>query len=339
MKLNSKSSLAFPRPLLLLLLGTVSVHFVHSAPGPMAVNPLIKTVTDDVSELGEGPYWDSQNRALYYVDSVKGDYKRLNPDTRAVQKVNVGNILVSIIIPYAAENETFIVSRRHQALKLHWPSGNTTVLATVAPELEGVERFNDGKCDPRGRLFIGTVLDGPNGDPVPNGGGLYRLDGNKFVELTRGYTITNGMAWSNDANHTRFFLNDSEGRKIYSFDYNIENGTLSNKKVMIDCDQSPDFVKDEYPDGMAIDKFGFIWVAMWNGGRIVKIDTNTARVVDEVKLPRNKIPSSLAPGDYEGNSGFFVTTASIGIPENQKQDDGKILHISFQGGEVYKFRP
>jgi sugar lactone lactonase YvrE len=303
----------------------------------MSSNPVIKTVTDDFSQLAEGPYWDEENRVLYYVDAVQGDFKRLDPTTRAVQKINVGNTLVSIIIPFADEPNNFIISRYNQLLKLNWTSGNTSVIATLPPGPGGQERFNDAKCDPRGRLFIGTALE-INGF-VPNGGAFYRLDGNNLTELARGFTVSNGMAWSNDANHTKLFFNDSEGRKIYSFDYNIENGTISNQRVMIDVANSTDFVDGEYPDGMAIDEQGYIWVALWNGGRIVKIDTETARVVDDVRLPRTKTPSSLAIGDYEGKRGFFVTTALGSTPENERLDDGKILHISFEGGEIYKYRP
>ena len=65
----------------------------------------------------------------------------------------------------------------------------------------------------------------------------------------------------------------------------------------------------------------------------------SARVVDQVKL-NVTIPSSLAAGEYENNPGYFVTTATVDIPsENLREDDGKVLHISFQGGKVYSFIP
>lgn len=191
-----------------------------------SMDPTIETATDDVSQLGEGPYWDSENSVLYYVDAFKGDFKRLDPATRKVTKISQG-VLVSMIIPYADEPNTFIVSRRHQLLKLNWTTEKVTVLATVNPDLNGLERFNDAKCDPRGRLFIGTVLEKKGGDIVTKGGALYRLDGKKLVKVANGFSITNGMAWSNDENHKNFYLNDSEGRKIFKFDYNIENGSLS----------------------------------------------------------------------------------------------------------------
>lgn len=120
----------------------------------------------------------------------------------------------------------FVITNGNKLLKLDWDSGTTALLATVAPEHGGRERFNDAKCDSRGRLFIGTVMESESGTPIFEGGSLYRLEGSEFIKLTSGFTITNGMAWSNDAQSKSFYLNDSEGRKIYSFSYDIEIGTL-----------------------------------------------------------------------------------------------------------------
>jgi len=318
-----------------------------AAPSPRikytAVVPNIQIVNDDVNELGEGPLFIKEENALYYIDATAGNFCRLDVTTRALKKVNVGG-LVSMIVAYEGQPGTFLVSKRNQLLKLHFESGNTTLLATVAPENNGLERFNDAKVSPKGTLFIGTALETPQGGFIPNSGSLYRYDGgNNFTKFGTGYTVSNGMAWSNDKNHTKLFFNDSDGRKIYVFDYDIATDSLSNQRVLIDLDSaqgSQDFTTTEYPDGMVIDEFGYLWICMWNGGRIVKIDTDTGRVVDYVPLPDVAIPSSLARGVYQGRDGFFVTTASIGIAEaNRKPGDGKIHHISFDGGNVYAFKP
>jgi len=105
------------------------------------------------------------------------------------------------------------------------------VIAEVAPERKGKERFNDGKCDAMGRLWIGTVLhrigiEGPNGI-VPEGGSLYRLDSDHFIKMSDKFTISNGMAWN--LNNTKMYFNDSEDRKIYVFDYEFKRGTISKR--------------------------------------------------------------------------------------------------------------
>jgi hypothetical protein len=76
---------------------------------------------------------------------------------------------------------------------------------------------------------------------------------------------------------------------------------------------------------------------MWNGGRVIKVNPQTAEIIDSIPLPRNQIPTSLAFGDYQGQFGFYLTTANVGLPE--VADDGKLLHINILGGEVGGFIP
>jgi len=297
---------------------------------PQAVTR-VRALTQDITALGEGPYWDEVNEHLYYVDAFAGHICRLTPTTGAVEKITFPG-LVTIVIAYQNE-QNMIISYRNEVRKLNWASGVYTLIATVAPQLGGRERFNDGKCDPRGRLFIGTVLDDPKtGKIVPGGGSLYRLDGNEFTKVSEGYDISNGISWSNDLSASKMYFNDSEGRKMYVFDYDIETGTPSNRQVLID------FANGEipgYPDGMTMDKFGYIWTAMYAGARILKIDPDTATVVDQVMLPTAGIPTSLAWGKFQGEDGFFVTTATgTDLP-----DDGKVLRVDILGGNAYKFIP
>ncbi|CAG7719255.1 unnamed protein product [Allacma fusca] len=274
-----------------------------------SVKSIVKVVNDEVSTLGEAPYWDSANQVLYYVDVLGGTFNRLNPVTGELRKVNKG-IGVQFIIPYADGSGNFITSRKHEIWRLNFENETNTVLARVRPELPERENFNDAKCDAKGRLFVGTILYDEQGNKVPYGGALYRLDGDQVTQVAHGFTVSN------------------------------ETGNLTNQRVLIDCDTSPDFVPEEFPDGLIVDKQGFIWIAMWNGSRVVKIDADLARVVDQVRLENVTIPSSLAPGYYQGNDGYFITTATVGIPpEKLRPDDGKILHISFQGGEMHTFKP
>jgi len=177
-----------------------------------------------VSGLGEGPYFDAENGLLYHVDSVGSAYYQVNVETGEVQKRTVEDAVVSMIIPFQGEEGQFIVSRGNTLLKLDWATGETTLLATLPPNPNGYERFNDAKCDPQGRLFIGTVLE--SGGVVPEGGSLYRVDpGYVFTQVATGFTISNGMSWSNNG-ATKFYFNDSDGCKVYKFDYDVSTGTL-----------------------------------------------------------------------------------------------------------------
>ena len=226
-KSNSGALSSRLRIQVILLLALASAHVVEMS----RVVPVVKVVSDNVNELGEGPYFDAVNKVLFHVDATSGDFVRLDTTTGNVQKIHREG-LVSMIVPYADDPNLFLVSNWNQVLRLNWTSGQSEVITTVSPET-GRERFNDAKCDPRGRLFIGTVLEREGGAVVPNGGALYRLDGKNLTQVARGFSISNGMAWSNDKNHTKMYFNDSEGRKIYSFDYDIETGTPSKLLLMI----------------------------------------------------------------------------------------------------------
>jgi len=299
---------------------------------PQAVTR-VRAVSQDVATLGEGPYWNATTGHLYYVDIPNGHATRLDPLTDQIDKITFPG-RVSMIIEYENEPGNFVISFGNEIRKLNWASGVYTLIATVAPQLGGRERFNDGKCDPRGRLFIGTILDDPKGKIVPGGGSLYRLDGNTLTKVSEGYDISNGIVWN--ANASKMYFNDSEGRKMYAFDYDIETGTPSNRQVLIDLNDHPDFTPDlsEAPDGLTMDVFGYLWCAIWEGGRIVKIDPDTGRVVDQVMLPTAAVPTSLAWGNFQGEDGFFVTTANLGTGLS---DDGKILRVDILGGEAHQF--
>jgi sugar lactone lactonase YvrE len=190
-----------------------------------------------VSSLGEGPYWDDKNQLLYHVDSLGSAFYQVNPNTGEVQKRTVPDAVVSIIIPYQNEDGKFIISRGNTLLKLDWATGETELLVELDANPDGFERFNDGKCDAQGRLFIGTVLEIEGGGVVPEGGSLYRLDfdsatsTHSFTKMATGFTISNGMSWSNNG-ATKFYLNDSEGCKVYSFDYDLSTGSLCKLNVL-----------------------------------------------------------------------------------------------------------
>jgi sugar lactone lactonase YvrE len=96
--------------------------------------------------------------------------------------------LVTIVIPFKTDNNLLLVSLRNKCITLDWNTKQYEVIAEFAPERKGKERVNDGKCDAMGRLWIGTVLEGPNGF-VSEGGSLYRLDSDHFTKVSDKFTI------------------------------------------------------------------------------------------------------------------------------------------------------
>lgn len=142
----------------------------------------------------------------------------------AIICLNAGD-LVTIVIPYEDSEDDLLVTLRNKVVKLNWRTKQTELIAEVAAERGGKERFNDGKCDAKGRLWVGTVVE----DASLGQGSLYRLDGNRFVRQAGPFVLSNGLTWSPD--DTKLYFDDSEGKKIYSFDFDVESGSLSEYRV------------------------------------------------------------------------------------------------------------
>lgn len=94
------------------------------------------------------------------------------------------------------------------------------------------------------------------------------------------------------------------------------------------------FKEGEYPDGMTIDDDDHVWVALWGGGRIVRIDPTNAKVVESIDIPA-PLTTSLTFGGA-GHKQLYVTTASFGYNEQQKAtypEAGKVFRVSAKEGK------
>lgn len=163
--------------------------------------------------IGEGPYWDEKNQLLYYVDVFVGDVWKVDLKNNKCESINLGD-MITIVIP--CENDDLLVSLRNKVVRLSFEEYKITkkylVIAEIASERQGKERFNDGKIDAKGRLWIGSLVDDGNKWFVPNAGALYCLDHDKMIKVSDGYTISNGIDWSPD--NKKFYFNDSGIEKL-----------------------------------------------------------------------------------------------------------------------------
>ena len=112
-------------------------------------------------------------------------------------------------------------------------------------------RANDGACDPQGRLWVGTMAL----DETRGAGALYRLDGGELTPVLRSLTIANGIGWSPD--RTRVYYVDTPTRRVDAYAYDGELGARSTFAVV-----------EGFPDGLAVDDDGCVWVAVWGGARV-----------------------------------------------------------------------
>jgi sugar lactone lactonase YvrE len=123
------------------------------------------------------------------------------------------------------------------------------------PEKDKPEnRFNDGKVDPKGRFWAGTLEILEQNGPL---GALYRMGKDlKLEKMVDKVEVSNGLAWSLD--HKTMYFIDSPRQRVDAFDYDVETGNLSNRRIAFETGKDLG-----YPDGMTIDKNGNLWVAHW----------------------------------------------------------------------------
>ena len=145
-----------------------------------------------------------------------------------------------------------------------------------------VERFNDGKCDPQGRFWVGTVYE-PRDPPLA---ALYCWEQGALTRRAAGITVSNGLAWGPDG-HTMYW-SDTKAHTVYAFDFDPVEGRLSARRVFASfAPRQPGQSLDTYggrPDGAAMDAEGCYWVAMFEGQRVLRLSPS-GEVLREVRLP------------------------------------------------------
>ncbi len=250
-------------------------------------------VIDAKAKLGEGPSWDKQSQRLLWVDIEGYQLHMYYPSTHEDRTIDIGEH-VSAVVPYL-ENEV-IVALISGLYRLNLTTGEKFIIHDPEEGRPG-NRFNDGKCDPAGRFLAGTMS--LNGESEQ--GAFYSLNTEGNVSLLIDEVSTsNGLAWS--ADHSTLYYIDTPTLEIVSFDYDINEGTISNKQVVATVDES-----EGYPDGMTIDAEGMLWVARWGGQRVSRIDPTSGKVIAEVSLPVNCVTSCAFGGEHLDE--LYITTA------------------------------
>ncbi|MEM9215397.1 MAG: SMP-30/gluconolactonase/LRE family protein [Cyanobacteria bacterium P01_F01_bin.150] len=302
-----------------------------------APDPQLKPVLTARARLGEGPVWDERSQLLYWVDIYNHRVHQFNPETGRNRFIDVGETVGAIALvesPNATdESDTtkLIMALRHGLAYLDLNTGDVIPIITVETDKLN-NRFNDGKCDIRGRFWFGSMCNDGKKE-----GMLYRyisehhnhgshtsaccsnnevsvtneakdpLAKSNLTSMESGLKISNGLGWSPD-NQT-FYLTDSPLQTIFAYDFDEENGTMGDRRVLIDLTHESFF-----PDGLTIDAEGCLWVAMWDGWCVVRFDP-TGKEISRIQLPVQR-PTSCAFGGRDLNQ-LYITTASIGLSEAQ----------------------
>lgn len=264
----------------------------------------VQLVLDAKATLGEGPCWNEEEKALYWVDILEEKFCRFYPETGQNESFLIGEYVGAVVC--AGKDEVVLATQTgFQSFNMK----QNTLTPHVDPEAHlPFNRFNDGKCDSHGRFWAGTM------EIIEKGatGSLYVLETDySYRKVHEDVGVSNGIAWSLDEKEMYYI--DSMRKKVLAFDFDAEKGEISRPRTLID------FASEQgYPDGMTIDAEGMLWIAHWDGWQVSRWNPRTSTKLESIAVPAAKVTSCIFGGDDLDI--LYITSARKGL-EDEKAGD------------------
>lgn len=277
----------------------------------------LSIITEAPDILGEGPQWNPVDGKLYWVDAFAPAIRRIDPTTRAVESFAMPCDIGSFVF---ARGGGLVAGMRSGFNRVDLDTGEVTPIANpLGPDPRLL--LNDGKCDRRGRYWCASV----HSDFIGRQSVLYRLDPDLSVRaMDDGFIVGNGIAFSPD--DTRMYFSDSRDETVWLYDFDVETGAISNKRLFFSTAQMEGRV-----DGATCDSEGNYWCALVHGGAVACISPD-GKMVERIPVPA-KHPTMVTFGGAD-LSALFVTSATAMLGEEERPswpEAGKLFRIDSTG--------
>lgn len=265
----------------------------------------MEKITDIHGQLLEGCIWDEQKNRLYFVDIEGFRIYKYETESQKLSFFQMDTFVGCIVL----NKEGNLVAALQDGLyEVNSETGSACKL--MESGLTGYLRYNDGKCDKWGDLWVGSMAADQNHEKAVGGGSLYCISDNRVVKEYSGYTIPNGLDW--DEKKSVFYHTDTYKKQISVYESGIR-GERGKKVGEIDLSK-----EKGAPDGMCIDCNGNLWIALWGGSEVICLNPVNGIVQERIAVPDKNV-SCCVFGGKEKNC-LFITTA--------RDEEGN-------GGEVY----
>lgn len=275
--------------------------------------PSIEVLPTPPCGLGESPLWWPERHELWWVDIAGGSLHRFRPADGV-------HTAFAWARPDAADEPAclaplpdgrLLVAGRAGLFRFD-PARGTRERLAGPPYDPADQRFNDGKADPQGRFWAGSVCE----PREPARAGLWRRDADGWTRVSGGLSTSNGLAWSLDGR--TMYASDTSAHRIDAFDFDPSDGSVANRRVFASFARRPvDGSLQGYggrPDGAAVDAEGGYWVAMYEGARLLRLLPD-GRVAREIALPV-QCPTMPCFGGPDLRT-LYITTARKGRPADE----------------------
>ncbi|MEL4273299.1 SMP-30/gluconolactonase/LRE family protein [Shewanella xiamenensis] len=269
--------------------------------------------------LGEGVLWDELHQSIWWTDILSSVIYRFTLATRTLDTFSMPHRVGSFGL--TAKPTTLIVAFDIGIATYNIEDQSLTWLAQPESHFAG-NRFNDGRIDRQGRFWAGTMVE--RRDTLQQTAALYCLDENGHChQRLSNLEISNGLCWSVDGR--TLYHADSPKHQIYQYDFDIEQGLLSRKRLFASTSHHI------FPDGSDVDAAGYLWNAQWGGGQVVRYRPD-GEVDLILKLPVTN-PTSIAFGGAKLDL-LIVTSAKHSLDASQLAQEpqaGDVFIYQLQG--------
>jgi sugar lactone lactonase YvrE len=260
------------------------------------------------AQWGEGPIWS--NGRLLWVDIEGKKVFVSDPEKNEDRILEIGE-RVGTVVP--RKSGGLVIAGDNGFSFVDLETETVIPVADPEPDKKPDNRFNDGKCDPAGRFWAGTISTvRKTGDAA-----LYMMDTEHKVHLKyANITNSNGLCWSTDTQ--TFYYIDTPSKKVRKFDFDNATGKISNESIAIDTREIAGS-----PDGMTIDSQDNLWIAFCRGSMVLCFDPTTGKVLENITLPVTGVTACAFGGKLLDT--LYITTGQFqGMEE---KDAGKLFSV------------
>ena len=290
--------------LVILLLGLSTLIFAEQNTGQNMNDQKheVKLTHKIKAKLGEGAFWDNRDQRLFWVDIIGLKVHIYDPETR-INKSFPTPSMVGTVVP--GNNDKAVIALVDGIYILNTLDGEISLLSDVEADMT-YNRFNDGKCDPNGNLWVGSM----HFDQSLPKANLYKVDGKgNAVKMLDSITISNGIVWTKDS-RTMYYIDTPTGQ-IRAYDFDADNSSISNERIAVEVPVGLGF-----PDGMTIDEEDKLWVGLWNGNAVARFDPVSGKLMSKIEVPAHNVTScSFGGSDFET---LYITTSSLDMTEEEQ---------------------